>query len=87
MLSKVIGLFALLGLPRLAWACAVCFGDPDSNLTHASTVGILTLLGVTWVVLGAFAAFFVHLKKRSKLASRHEGNGQAMAEDEGGRRQ
>lgn len=78
MLSKSIQLLGFLATPGITWACAVCFGDPNSTLTHASTLGILTLLGITWVVLGAFAAFFIHLKKRSKLANRHERNGQVF---------
>ncbi|MFQ6675304.1 MAG: hypothetical protein ACE5LH_03050 [Fidelibacterota bacterium] len=77
-------LLGVLGLPRLAWACAVCFGDPDSKLTQASTVGILFLLGITWGVLGAFALFFVRVRKRSRLTHRNERNGQAVPDDKGG---
>lgn len=83
-MKTTLGLLGVFGVPRLAWTCAVCFGDPNSSLTQASTAGILTLLGITWVVLGGFAAFFVHLKKRSKLANRHERNGQAIPDSKGG---
>ena len=50
-----------------ALACPVCFGASDSLLAQGSNWGILALLGVTFGMLGAFGAFFMHLRKRSKL--------------------
>ena len=35
----------LLTIPRLAMACPVCFGGPDSAQTKAAQAGILALLG------------------------------------------
>jgi hypothetical protein len=48
-------------------ACAVCFGAPDSPQTRALQAGILALLAVTAVILGAFGAFFLYLRRRQKI--------------------
>jgi hypothetical protein len=51
----------------LLLACAVCFGAPDSPQTRALQAGILVLLAFTTVILGAFAGFFVYLRRRQKI--------------------
>ena len=61
-----------------ALACPVCFGASDSPLVHGSNLAILALLGVTVGVLGAFAAFFLHLKRlaaRLAVSSRTNASG------------
>ncbi len=50
-----------------ALACPVCFGAPDSLQVKGMQMGILALLSVTVAVLGAFAAFFLYLRRRQKL--------------------
>jgi hypothetical protein len=45
-------------------ACAVCFGASDSLQFKGMQVGILVLLGFTTCILGAFAAFFLYLRRR-----------------------
>jgi heme/copper-type cytochrome/quinol oxidase subunit 2 len=47
-------------------ACAVCFGDPNSAQTQAQNSGIFVMLGVTGVVLGAFAALAVYFWRRAR---------------------
>ena len=47
-----------------ALACPVCFGAPDSLQVKGMQMGILALLGVTVVMLGAFATFFLYLRRR-----------------------
>ena len=58
---------SLLAFARPALACPVCFGAPDSPQVKGMQMGILALLAVTVVVLGAFAAFFLYLRRRQKL--------------------
>ena len=58
----------LLMTPRLAWACPVCFGDPNSPMAIGASWGILLLLGITAGMLSAFAGFFLYLMKRSRMA-------------------
>ena len=54
-------------LTEKAFACSVCFGDPQSDLTKALRMGILTLLAILLAVLGAFARFFFGCRNRTKL--------------------
>ena len=64
---------ALLTLPRLALACPVCFGNPDSAQTKAVQAGILALLAVTVVMLSSIAGFFfIYLRRRIRLFEQSE---------------
>lgn len=48
-------------------ACASCFGAAaDSPLVDGAKVGVGLLLVVTIGVQGAFAAFFIQLRRRAK---------------------
>jgi hypothetical protein len=60
----------LVAFPRIALACPVCFGQSDSPLANAMNLGILAMLGIVAVVLGAFASFFVYLMRRARLVAR-----------------
>lgn len=53
------GLFSL-------WACAVCFGDPNSNLTKGAVAGVLFLLAVTAFVLTAVGFTIFSWSRRAK---------------------
>jgi len=60
---------ALLALlPRAALACPVCFGQNDSPMALGINYGILVMLGFIGSVLAGFAAFFVYLMRRARLA-------------------
>ena len=67
---------AMAGVPRVALACPVCFGQSDSPMAQATNMGIFVMLGVTVSVLAAFAYFFVYLMRRAKLASDSESSGE-----------
>ena len=58
----------LLAAPRAALACPVCFGQSDSPLAWGVNMGIFVMLGLVAVVLSAFAAFFIYLMRRARLA-------------------
>lgn len=73
---------ALLAAPRVAFACPVCFGQNDSPLAIAMNQGILMMLGVVVLVLGAFATFFVVLIRRANRAA--EAMSQADAQQSAG---
>jgi hypothetical protein len=47
-------------------ACPVCFGGDDPMMRESLNAGIGVLLGVTAIVLGCFARFFVSLARRSR---------------------
>ena len=48
--------------------CQVCFRGTDAVVRDSLNAGILVLLGVTAVVLGCLAYFFVGLARRARAA-------------------
>jgi len=64
MRASIAGLL-VLGMPRLALACPVCFGNSDAPMASATNTGILFMLGIVAVVLCGFASFFIHLIRRA----------------------
>lgn len=50
-------------------SCPVCFGGGDPVMRESLNAGIGVLLGVTGLVLAAFARFFVGLARRSREAA------------------
>jgi hypothetical protein len=48
------------------FACPVCFGAEESSMIDGTKLGIVVLLAITLAVQGAFAAFFLYLRKRAK---------------------
>jgi hypothetical protein len=72
-MKTVVATIALLIIPRVAMACPVCFGGPDSPQTQAAQTGILALLVVTIAMLGSIAGFFfVYLRRRIRLFEESE---------------
>jgi hypothetical protein len=62
--------------------CPVCFTGADTVTRETLNAGIGVLLGVTVIVLGLFARFFVQLARRSRAAAHlvgHEGRPSAYA--------
>lgn len=53
-------------MPASLWACAVCFGDPESKTTQAAIAGILTLLVITGGVLTGIAVLILKWVKNAK---------------------
>jgi hypothetical protein len=68
MRHRLLPLLVMLGVPRVALACPVCFGQNDSPLAQAMNLGILLMLIVVAGVLAGFAAFFISLVRRARLA-------------------
>jgi hypothetical protein len=64
----------LLTIPKLAMACPVCFGGPDSEQTKAAQTGILALLIVTIAMLASIGGFFfVYLRRRIRMFEQSNG--------------
>ena len=57
---------AVLGMPRLALACPVCFGQSDAPLAQAINAGVMAMLVVVAGMLGSFATFIVYLARRAR---------------------
>jgi hypothetical protein len=67
-LRTLLTLLVTLGAPRVVFACPVCFGQNDSSMAQAMNLGILLMLVVVVGVLASFAAFFISLVRRARLA-------------------
>lgn len=63
-----LGLWA--AVPAASFACASCFGDPNSAASKAMNLSILTLLGITLGVLGGVASFMIYLARKAAAAAR-----------------
>lgn len=71
LLQSCVGV-ALVGLPSIASACSVCFGDPNSAATRGMNLAILTLLAFTLGVLGGVVGFMIYLARRSGKTAQDE---------------
>jgi hypothetical protein len=76
-MRKLLFTILMLGAPRAAIACPVCFGQNDSPMAWAVNVGIIAMLVVTGGVLVGFASFFVYLMRRARLAAANAQEGTA----------
>ena len=47
-------------------ACPMCFGAEETSMIDGTKIGIFFLLAITLVVQGAFAGFFLYLRRRAK---------------------
>jgi hypothetical protein len=61
--------FVLLVSGGPAFACPSCFGQAQGPLIDAARLGIWLLLAVTLCLQGAFAAFFLYLRRRAASAA------------------
>ena len=58
--------FMVIGGSSSAFACPVCFGAEETSMIDGTKLGIMVLLAITLVVQGAFAGFFLYLRRRAK---------------------
>lgn len=68
-LQTTAALAAWLSLAPAGRACAVCFGDSSQPMVRGMNLAILTMLLITVAVLAGFAAFIVHLARKSAAAA------------------
>ena len=47
-------------------ACPMCFGAEETSMINGTKLGVLVMLAILFVVQGAFAGFFLYLRKRAK---------------------
>ena len=65
-LLKQTIVFSLLLSPNIIFACATCFGDPNSSTGKGMDMAIITLLGVISPILFAIAVGIVSIGLKSK---------------------
>ncbi len=58
-------------------ACSVCYGDPNSAMTHGAQAGVIVLLSVVGVVLTGLASMLLFWMRR---AAKLDGQGRAVEE-------
>ncbi len=58
-------------------ACSVCYGDPNSAMTHGAQAGVIVLLSVVGVVLTGLASLLLFWVRR---AAKLEGQISAVEE-------
>ena len=51
------------------FACPQCFGAEETSMVDGTKLGIVVMLGITFVVQGAFLGFFLYLRKRAKRSA------------------
>lgn len=58
--------FIMTGGSASVLACPMCFGAEETSMIDGTKIGIFVLLAITLAVQGAFAAFFLYLRKRAR---------------------
>ena len=67
MITAVTTVIAVaIGSNSTLFACPACFGAEETSMIDGTKLGVLVMLGILLVVQGAFAAFFLHLRKMAK---------------------
>ena len=56
----------VMAVPRVLLACAVCYGASEAAQTKGMNLGIVTMLGVTGVVLGGFGGMIFCFARRAR---------------------
>ena len=51
---------------NFVFPCAVCYGNPESPMSHGMNMGVLTLLGFIGLVLCAVAYSIISISIRTK---------------------
>lgn len=62
-----------------ALGCPVCYGAADSPMIDGMNAAILTLVGITGMVLAGISTFFLYLIKRIRAQRRGESHGSTSA--------
>ena len=66
MYKKKFIIFSLC-LINLIYPCAVCYGDPESPLSHGMNMGVLTLMGfivfILMIILFSIISMSIKIKK------------------------
>lgn len=64
---KIFLTSAILLTAQPAWACSVCFKDPNSQMTIGLQQGVFVLLGFLMIIFVAFLKFIYSFARRSQI--------------------
>ena len=65
MLNKLVAIVIVI-MPGLLFPCAVCYGNPESPMSHGMNMGVLTLMGFIFFVLAIIIYSIVSISIRTK---------------------
>ena len=65
MQGKLASILLLL-IPGYIFPCAVCYGNPESPMSHGMNMGVLTLMGFIGFVLYIIAYSIITISIRTK---------------------
>jgi uncharacterized membrane protein YidH (DUF202 family) len=51
---------------HMVQACTVCYGEAEGPMIDAARLGVYLLFGLVMALQGAFAVFFIYLRKRAR---------------------
>ena len=71
MLIKFIAILILFS--SSLFPCAVCYGDPESPMSHGMNMGVLTLLGFIGFILCIIVYSIISISIRTKNIKNLEG--------------
>ncbi len=61
-----------LTIPEALQACAVCYGDPESDMAKGAAAGVLVLMGIVVSVLVGIAGVAVFWMRRARRHSKRQ---------------
>jgi len=62
----LMGLLLPLATAAPVWACAACYGDPESPLTQGARDGVLAMVIITYMVMISMIAMFTFSVVRAR---------------------
>jgi hypothetical protein len=65
--TVLLVVLAILSHPAAAWACSVCYGEPNSPATRGLTWAIVVLGMAVVGVLAGVVSFFVHSNRKAGM--------------------
>ena len=74
-LSVVVAAAIVSATPVDVWACATCFGNPDSPLAKGALAGVIVLFGfISFVLVGVagVSVFWLHRSRHLPVAEQTE---------------
>ncbi len=72
-IGLLIALPIFVGAPLPAVACTSCFSGVDELTAGGVQLAVFFLLGLTALLLGGFASFFLYLRHRARRAATEQG--------------
>ncbi len=70
MVSVALIATVMLACPDRAWACAVCFGDPDAPMTKGAASGVVVLAAIVYTLLMGFGSMTLYWVIRARRFDR-----------------